>query len=97
MKCAREIVADHLKSIGADGLCHPDCCGGCQLPDVIPDLVFGCRSFDCVPARLRNVNDDDIQNAIDHDWCELPDEDGKILAPFEDKGTKGTEGTQEQE
>ena len=41
----REIIAEHLKKIGATGLCYESC--GCQLPDLVP-CDGDC--MECVPA-----------------------------------------------
>ena len=42
----KQIIIEHLKSIGADGLCTDDC--GCGIDDLAP-----CEQWcpDCVPAR----------------------------------------------
>ena len=42
----KQIIIEHLKSIGADGLCTDDC--GCGIDDLAP---CECWCPDCVPAR----------------------------------------------
>ena len=48
MKTVKEIIKEHLKAIGADGLCNTDGECGCGVDDFMP--CYACCG-DCVPAR----------------------------------------------
>jgi len=57
MKTVKEIIKEHLKAIGADGLCNPyeEC--GCGIDDLMPCMCgIGCSS--CVPARKEIAPED---------------------------------------
>jgi len=45
---AKEIVIEHLKKIGADGLCRNGC--GCGIGDLV---ACGSDFSECVPAKLH--------------------------------------------
>lgn len=55
MKTVKEIVADYLREIGADGLCHPATECGCGVDDLQP-CNYG--NFECVPAKKVPVPDE---------------------------------------
>jgi hypothetical protein len=48
MKTVAGILTEHLKAIGADGLCYPSEECGCGIDELI---VCGWNFGDCVPAR----------------------------------------------
>ena len=51
MTTVREIVLQHLKSVGADGLC----CDGCGCDGTMPCGEYGSQ---CIPARKTIATDD---------------------------------------
>jgi len=53
MTTVRDIVAAHLRAIGADGLCREDC--GCATANLFP--CASC-SDQCVPARRVVATED---------------------------------------
>ncbi len=48
MTCVRALIQDHLRQIGADGLCNTDEACGCGHEDLCP---CDGSPLDCVPAR----------------------------------------------
>lgn len=69
MKAVREIVADYLRSVGADGLCHRAECCGCGLDDLMPCVDGGIAC--CVPARKIPFHTID-EDFDDVDWSYEP-------------------------
>lgn len=65
MKTVKQILLDHLKSIGADGLCGEDC--GCGIDNLAPSGDLCC--MDCVPARFvplkKWCNPDELEDFPD--------------------------------
>ena len=53
MKTVKDILTEHLKAIGADGLAGDDC--GCGFDDFMP-CYSGCG--ECVPARKEIAPED---------------------------------------
>lgn len=61
MKTVKQILLDHLKAIGADGLCGEDC--GCGIDDLAPFNELCWK--DCVPARFmppEKCNPDELED-----------------------------------
>ena len=56
MKTMKEVICDHLKSVGAEGLCHPDSDCGCDIKDLFP--CDHCPD-ECVPALRYIVTAED--------------------------------------
>jgi len=54
MKTVREIVAEYLKKIGADGLCNPEKECGCGIDEL---FVCGEDPTSCVPAVFVRCRD----------------------------------------
>ena len=78
MKTVREILTEHLKTIGADGLAGDEC--GCGLDDFMP-CYAGCG--DCVPAR-KEIAPADHEFAGEETYVpmEAPDARMFIEVPF---------------
>ena len=78
MKTVMEIITDHLKSIGADGLACDDC--GCFI-----DNLFACERFrfgsDCCPGVKHMVTEEDHEadNYLDFEVGEV------VCVPMEGK------------
>jgi hypothetical protein len=51
MKTIKQIITDHLKSIGADGLCCTGC--GCGIDDLFP---CDCTPIYCRPAKAEKFD-----------------------------------------
>lgn len=68
----RDIIRNHLRSIGADGLADGVDCG-CGVDDLMP-----CHDWagDCVPARMRLATSEDAKAG----WI---DEGAEIYFPME--------------
>jgi hypothetical protein len=64
----QEIVWEHLKRVGATGLCNESC--GCEAPDLMP--CYDCTRT-CVPAVRRKCGPD----------CEECGGDGGCMTPLE--------------
>jgi len=49
----KDIVIEHLKAVGADGLCNQEC--GCGLHDFMPcSGTYGGPAPECEPAMFRS-------------------------------------------
>jgi len=57
MTTVRDIVKNHLKALGADGLCCEDC--GCAAENLFPCAWDRCCGEMCVPARRVIAAEDD--------------------------------------
>ncbi len=75
MPNVKEIITDHLISIGADGLCGKDC--GCRIGNLFPE-----ESCDgtCVPAEEVTQNCAECGNE-----CSAAGEGETCLKPMEGK------------
>lgn len=59
MKTMKQVIEDHLRHVGADGLFNQDMICGCGLGDLIP---CGCDCSDCVPATNHVVTQADLED-----------------------------------
>jgi hypothetical protein len=74
MTTVRDIVAAHLKSIGADGLCCLDC--GCAVDNLFTCAWDRCCGDQCVPARF-------VPKAVATDDGDFHSKGDKIFVPME--------------
>ncbi len=59
MKTIKQIIIDHLESIGAEGLCDPENQCGCDIKDLFP--CDNCQG-DCVPSTRHVVTKEDLED-----------------------------------
>ena len=62
MKTIKQIIIDHLESIGAEGLCDPKNQCGCDIKDLFTCEHCGCG--DCVPAMRYVITQEDMEDEL---------------------------------
>lgn len=74
----RQIVAERLREIGADGLCRDDYGCSCCIEDLAPCSIWQENAFGCLAAKSRSMTEDEHEY-----WGVYADDAPVIYVPME--------------